>query len=72
MAGRTNYINLNKISADRITIGDYSFVRALVVRSHKPMVLEPAQERTGEPLFALPGGGVATEKEIVTMLKAAA
>lgn len=50
-----------------ITIGGITFVRAVDVVTRGPNTFTPAL-RNGRPLYALPGGGRATQPEIRNLL----
>ncbi len=50
---------------EQITINGQTYVQAVhVVQRDKNKTLIPAHDKDGNPVYALPGGGRATEKEL--------
>ncbi|MDZ7804705.1 hypothetical protein [Thiohalophilus sp.] len=58
---------LQQLRGDDITIKGITFIRAVDIVARSPAVFKPARHGN-TPLYALPGGGRATEREIINLL----
>lgn len=69
MIGMIEAKDIQQLRTRDLKINDRIFVLALNVVQRSPLIVRIDTTRAGLPLYALPGGGRATERDIRNMIR---